>query len=81
MKICMKISYLVDLNIEFVIYRSKKKSNIVFVFTKIKMNNRICDVMVSLLASSAKYCGWSPGRLKPKITKLAFAASLLRTQH
>ena len=43
--------------------------------------NSIGGVMVSVLASSAVDRGLEPGRVKPKIIKLAFVASPLSTQH
>ena len=45
------------------------------------LENRIGDVMVSVLASIAVDRGFKPGRVKPKTIKLVFVASLLSTQH
>ena len=45
------------------------------------MRNRIDGVIVSVIASSAVYCGFEPGWVKPKTIKLVFVAYLLSTQH
>jgi hypothetical protein len=50
-------------------------------YRKIAISNRICGVMVSVLASSAVDRGLEPGRVMPKTIKLVCVASPLSTQH
>ena len=44
-------------------------------------HDRLCSVMVSVLASSAEGRGFDPGRAIPKTSKWVFDVSPLSTQH
>ena len=55
--------------------------NVVSYFDIFVIRNGISSLIVSLLASSAVDCEFSPDRVKPKTTKLVFVASPLIIQH
>ena len=46
-----------------------------------RLKNRVGDVIVSVLASSAVDRGFEPNRVKPMTITLVFVASLLTMQH